>query len=216
MSQRAAESKKKAKARQSILTVLSTIASQQAKPEPKMNAKTRGVNEFGWSKVKKRRGGGTINKSPKEQASNWIKAQQARPTTQLLMRPSPVQSTKPTVSLECKQAEERARAKVKRMLNDKLTAARVFEQLKIENVALNTATPNARDRARSEPTIIKSLCQQSKRNETKKKRSESNRLLRGAEQQRAAHLLSKYSGLKTEDGKRRQKSNFHSQLHKAN
>ena len=45
-------------------------------------------------------------------------------------------------------------------------------------------------------------------NEAAKNCSESNRLLRGTTCQRAAHLFAKYSGLKTEDGKRRQKSNF--------
>ena len=49
-----------------------------------------------------------------------------------------------------------------------------------------------------------------------KKRSESNRLLRGAKQQRAAHLFAKYSGFKTKDGKRRQKSSFDSPLREAN
>ena len=117
------------------------------------------------------------------------------------MRPSPVQSTKLTLSLKCKQVEDRARAKAKCMLNDKVTAARVLEQLKIENVALNAATPNARDREREEPTFIIKMWQQSKRNETAKVRSESNGLLQGAEQQRTAHLFFKYSGLKSRTGR---------------
>ena len=90
--------------------------------------------------------------------------------------------------------------------------SRALEQQKIENVALNAATPNARDRERVEPTFITRLWQQNKRNETAKKRSESNRLLRSAELQRAIHLQEKYSSLKTRDGKRRRKSNFDSPL----
>ena len=90
------------------------------------------------------------------------------------MRPSPVQFTTPALSLECKQAEERARAKATRMVLEKLATARALEQLEIENVTLNAVMPNARDRERAEPSIITKLWQQSKQNETAKKRSESN------------------------------------------
>ena len=84
------------------------------------------------------------------------------------MRPSPAQSTKLTPSLKCKQVDKQARDKAKRMRNDKLTTARVLEQLRMENVALNTATSNSRDRARAEPNLFKNLWQQSKQNETEK------------------------------------------------
>ena len=71
----------------------------------------------------------------------------------------------------------------------------------MEDVALNAAMENARDTARAEPTISTGLWQQIERNETKKKRSASNHLCRGAKRQRAAHLSEKYGGLKTRDGK---------------
>ena len=219
------------------------ISSSRRVAARKAKAQTNGL---GWSEVKKRWGRGTTTKSIKEQVSDWAKAQQARPKAQPPMRPSPAQSTKPTPSLKCKQAEEQARAKATRMLINKHTATRVLEQLEIKNVALNAATQNARDRERADPTIISRLWQHSKRslgqrqlydnlislsqraakskrkaearkvNKAAKKRSESNCLLRGAEQQCAAHLFAKYSGLTTEDGKRRRNGNFNIPLRETN
>ena len=133
------------------------ISLSQRAAKSKRKAEARKVNDLGWSEVKKRRGRGTTNQSIKEQASDWAKAQQARPKAQPPMRLSPAQSTKPTPSLKCKQAEERARAKATCMPIDKLTAVRVLEQLEIKNVALNAATQNVRDRERAKPTIITRL-----------------------------------------------------------
>ena len=130
------------------------------------------------------------------------------------MQSTPNQSTSTPPSLEQRRAEERAHARTRLAIEDKRKAAKRLRQLAIDEVALNAATQSTRDTARANPTI-NTVWQQIKRNEAVKKRSESNRLLCGAKQQRVVHLFVKYSGLKTEDDKRRQKSNFDSPLREA-
>ena len=180
------------------------------------DAESRRINESSWTQVKQR--GGTLVQPLQESThvptsnrfgslfSKGKKAaylqQQARNEVALNVS-TPSRSTTTTASLKQRQAQL-AQARVRLASEDWQKAARTLRQ---EEEALNTATQNARDMARQQPTGINTMDmaamltvfiagQEIKRNEPAKKRSESNRLLRGAESQRAAYLLSKYEALK--------------------
>ena len=107
---------------------------------------------------------------------------------------------------------------MKCVIHEKKTAARRLQQLKMEDIVLNTAEAEARKTTCAEPTLNQSLRQrllEIERNKDAKRCSKNIRLLQDAERQRAAHLLAKYSTLKTRDIKWRHKSNFGSLLYKA-
>ena len=180
------------------------------------DAESRRINESSWTQVKQR--GGTLVQPLQESThvptSNRFGSlfskgkeaaylqQQARNEVALNVS-TPSRSATTTASLEQRQAQL-AQARVRLASEDWQKAARTLRQ---EEEALNTATQNARDMARQQPTGINTMDmvamltvfiagQEIKRNEPAKRRSESNRLLRGAENQRAAYLLSKYEALK--------------------
>ena len=161
-------------------------------------AKSRQNNEFGWSNVKKQ--GDTLTKSLKEQralklfvARLWLTTRPIRiPNSNRfgflfpnvdnnnLMRSTTGQSTKTVQFHKCKQAGERAQARVKRVIDEKKTAARRLQQLKMEDIALKTAKVEVRKTTRAEPTLNQSMRQrllEIERNKDAKKRSENNCLL---------------------------------------